>query len=88
MALAYRKQFQKAGFQRFDTSVAIVWAKFLDDDNTVVVASELRDGLSDHRPQEEDEPCIYYLFADCSVHKEGTADNPLMALTAASEITV
>jgi len=90
MTLAYRKEFQDAGFRREDTTIAIVWAAYVDDDpertDQVVVYSECRDGLSDHRPQEEHEPCGFYHFDGTMVHGQGSGKNPLEALRGASEL--
>lgn len=85
MALAYRKEFQQAGFERFDAMVAVVWAKFLDDDQHIIIASELRDGLSDERPQEDHEPCRWWHHSPdgSTVLASGEGSDPLDTLTKA-----
>ena len=88
MALAYLKEFRKAGYHRVDTGVAIVWWRDLPEDCEVVIYSQLRDGLEDCRPQEDHEPCSFYGFDGMSVVNMGHADNPLAAIDAAAKITV
>ena len=56
MALAYRKEFKSAGYIGVDTMVQVVWLKDIDGGQHIIIASELRDGLSDGRPQEDHEP--------------------------------
>lgn len=90
MTLANRKEFHEAGFKRMDTGISIVWSKDLnansDDFDCVIIHSEVRGELDDQRPEDDWEPCNYYHFNGINIVDQGSADTPLAAIKAASQI--